>query len=237
MTKRTTTTEGAPKSASVAKGYQHYLVGSAAALDKAIISIGQRSKTLDNDVHNAAVGCIGRSLPHDQGGHLDAERARKLVAALSAGQSRLRLVAWFHKFSNIRITATTDAKTKAMTVKVRLLKPEHEDYIDVDLVKAHDTPFWALNDEATPTERQFDSAALARMLNNMVKAYTKAKDEGHVTLTGVEEKLVEDIVKKAKVQADRAAQIAKQAGAAVMKVAAEKHVDPLTVIEDVRKAG
>ncbi|WCD56030.1 hypothetical protein [Caulobacter phage BL198] len=252
MTKRTTTTENAPKTTSVAKGYGHYLVGSAAALDKAIISIGQRSKTLDLDIHNAAVGCIGRSLPTDQGGHLDAERARKLVAALSAGQSRLRVVAWFHHFSNIRITAATDAKTKVMTVKAKMVPPEVEqtnadgsktwvanpDYkTDVDLVKAHDTPFWKLNDEQTPDVRQFDSAALARMLDNLIKAHAKAKEAGHVSLLPVEEKLIEQLTKTAKTQKDRAAQIAKQAGQAVMKVAAEKHVDPLTVIEDVRKAG
>ncbi|ALF01635.1 hypothetical protein CPT_Percy1 [Caulobacter phage Percy] len=237
MAKRTTTpSDTAPKTTSGGKGYQQYLQGSAAALDKAIISIGQRSKTLDLDIHNAAVGCIGRSLPHDNGGHLDAERARKLVAALSAGQSRLRVVAWFHHFSNIRLTATTDAKTGALTVKVRLLKPEHDEYkADIDLTKAHDTPFWKLNAEASVEVKQFDSAALSRYLNNLVKAYAKAKEEGHVSLTPVEEKLVEGMVKTAKTQADRAAQVAKQAGAAVMKVAAEKHVDPLTVIENVRK--
>lgn len=226
--------------AAQAKAYEAYTKGTAAALDKAIVSIKARSAILDEAIHLAGVGCIGRSLPHEAGGHLDATRALKLVEALSPGQSRLRLVAWLHHFSNIRVTAVRDTNTKAMAFKVRMVKPGTDEFKELDasvLDKAMATPFWALNEEAAVEPKQFDSATLARMLENLVKAHAKAKEAGHVTLLTVEEKMVENLAKMAKTQKDRAAQVAKQAGAAVMKVAAEKHVDPLTVIENVRKAG
>ncbi|WCA46197.1 hypothetical protein [Caulobacter phage DCM] len=238
------TKQAAPKT-EAKHGYEHFMAGSAAALDNAILSISKRSVSLDQDTHLAAVGCIGRSLPHGEGGHLDAERARRLIEAMSAGQSRNRVVAWFTHFSNIRITSTKDAETKAISYKARLVPREvkgpdgktmipNPDYkTGVSLEAAFKTPFWVLNEEAQVEPKSFDTLALARMLNNVVKAYAKAREEDRVVLTAVEVKLLESLEKTAKVQTGRADQMAKRAGAAVMKAAGEQHVDPLTVIDKI----
>lgn len=197
-----------------------------------IRKVGSSSKALDKLIHEVAVATLIHSLPHRVGGHLDASKAGALLKAMTAGQSRLRVVAWFHEFSNIRITTEKDAATKDITFKVSLVKPGASGYKDVDeamVVKANDTPFWALNQEREPTPVVIDDVKLAKMLASLVGQINKARDAGNLNLTPMAMNMVTSLTKQAETATKRANGLVQQVGQKVIHKAAEQHVDPLTI--------
>lgn len=197
-----------------------------------IRKVGTNSKALDQLIHKTAVATFIHSLPHSVGGHLDANKAGLLLKAMTKGQSRLRLVAWFEHFTNIRVTTDKDEKTKDITFKVSLVKPGSSGYKDVTeamVVKANDTPFWALNQEREPTPVVIDDVKLAKMLASLVGQIKKARDAGNLNLTPMGINMVTSLTKTAETADKRAKGLVQHVGTKALAKAAEKHVDPLTI--------
>lgn len=139
--------------------------------------IGTNSKALDQLIHATGVAIIIQSLPMDQGGHLDCSKAIRFVQALSAGQSRNRVVAWLHDFSNIRVAFSEETWT------ARLIKPGQNGYKDVDPIAADKTPFWDHTKEGNPIPKTMDDAALARRIAGLLHSIEQASEKGTLALT------------------------------------------------------
>jgi hypothetical protein len=145
------------------------------AFVKAVASIGTRGKNLDRDTHAAAISALIASLPAGMGGHLNATPALQLCQAMSAGQARNKVIAWFAEFSNIRITVS---KQKDGTFKwlAKNRNHEHDEYLPVTeaiVMRAINTPFWALNPEPDMTE-----VDVSKLIANAIKAITRAQANG-----------------------------------------------------------
>jgi hypothetical protein len=145
------------------------------AFKKAVVSIGTRGKNLDRDTHAAAVAALIASLPAAMGGHLNATPALQLVQAMSAGQARNKVIAWFTYFSNIRITV---AKQKDGSFKwsVRNNGPTHDDFLPVDealVMEAIKLPFWDLTPE--PDVAEVD---VSKLIAAAIKKITAAAAAG-----------------------------------------------------------
>ena len=146
------------------------------AFKAAVKSIGTRGKNLDRDTHAAAVAALIASLPAAMGGHLNATPALQLCQAMSAGQARNKVIAWFTYFSNIRITV---AKQKDGSFKwsVRNNGPTHEDFLSVDealVMEAIKLPFWDLTPEPDMAEVDV-SKLIALAIKKIVKAQADGK--------------------------------------------------------------
>lgn len=204
------------------------LAMSAAQITANIKGVGAKSKALDTLIHKTGVAVIISSMPLAEGGHNDAGKALKLVQAMSEGQSRKRVAAWFERYSNIRVTAKV-MEDGSLAWMLRLIKPSDKAYKAADPVAANATPFWKLNVEADVTPVVIDSARFASMLANMIKQLDKARDEKRLNLTPVELNEVEALRKRAQDATKRAERLVHQAGAAIVQRAAKAHVDPLVL--------
>lgn len=132
-----------------------YSAGKVGALSK---SLAKRGKAYDADIHAAAVAAIYISMPLADGGTLNGEPARQLIASIGKSSRAMTLKDWFAAFSNIRLTLKDGAWT------VKMLGPDKEGYKPAQPVKAFDKPFWSV-EEQTRGAQAFDFAgAMARLL-------------------------------------------------------------------------
>jgi hypothetical protein len=204
-----------------AASYAH-LALSGKALSANIRKVGTSGKAFDKLVHTTAIACLIHSLPEDKGGHLNATAALNLVKAMPPGSQRGMLVAWFRKFSNVRITANKDEKTGDISFAARLVKPEQQDFNDkVDPNKANLTPFYDVQEDRNLTPFMFTEDYLARALGGIVKRFDDASTEGRIdpNLPDADKKVIEAIRNLSEAVAKRAekakqdAEKAKQAAA------------------------
>jgi hypothetical protein len=142
---------------------------------KAVVSIGTRGKNLDRDTHAAAVAALIASLPADMGGHLNATPALQLCQAMSAGQARNKVIAWFTYFSNIRITVSKQ-KDGSFKWGCKNLGPNADAYLPVDealVMAAIKLPFYDLNPE--PDMAEVD---VSKLIAAAIKKITAAAAAG-----------------------------------------------------------
>ena len=157
------------------------------AFKAAVKSIGTRGKNLDRDTHAAAVAALIASLPAAMGGHLNATPALQLCQAMSAGQARNKVIAWFAEFSNIRITV---AKQRDGSFKwsAKNRNHEHEAYLPVTeaiVMRAIKVPFWDLNPE--PDMAEVD---VSKLIAAAIKKITAAAAAGKLKMDPANEQRI-----------------------------------------------
>lgn len=145
------------------------------AFAKAVVSIGTRGKNLDRDTHAAAVAALIASLPEAMGGHLNATPALQLCQAMSAGQARNKVIAWFTEFSNVRITVSKQ-KDGSFKWSAKNRNHEHEAYLPVTeaiVMRAIKVPFWDLSPEPDMVE-----VDVSKLIAAAIKKITAAAAAG-----------------------------------------------------------
>lgn len=137
------------------------------AVASATGAIGRAGAKLDTQIHATAVACIVASLPHEEGGYLNAEPARQLLNAMPKGSRAKALAAWFEAFSNVRLRR----EEKGWTVK--MVGPANKMYVKADPDAAMAKPFWSVEEQGTDPKAFTLGAALASLLR---KAEAAAKE-------------------------------------------------------------
>jgi hypothetical protein len=132
-------------------------------VDAEIKWIGGTGKKMDGSIHATAVACIYLSMPHLDGGHNCAIRAERLVNAMPKGSRVKALVAWFTRFSNIRLIRQEDGSYKGA-----VLKPTAKDYKDADPQTALTKPFYSV-EEKDVDPAAFDDQAFAKAVAALIK--------------------------------------------------------------------
>ena len=135
------------------------LVG-ATAINKAIDSIAKRGKTLDTDLHNAALSCLEHAIKHG-----DITLAERLVGAMPQQARKNAMRDWFINYGPFAY----NAKNKKFTFKAK----EGEVY---NVAEAAQTPFWEFKPEPEYVPFNVDKAILALV----TKAENAVKEHGVV---------------------------------------------------------
>ncbi|WNV48137.1 hypothetical protein Ql52_gp001 [Caulobacter phage Quill_5.2] len=227
----------ATKNISAVPAYSH-LAMSADVLKKNLAKVKASSKAFDALVHKTAVACLIQALPEDMGGHNNATPFRDLMNGLSDGSSRLRVKEWAEAHSNVRINTIRDKAGKITGFGATMRKAEDATFITLDklgglVLKANDTPFWAFSQESTPEPLVITEDVFARRLAGLLKALDKAKQEDRLNISAAALTQVEALRKVSEAATKRAERLKEQAGNAVVKAAAKKHVPVQTIIENV----
>lgn len=175
-----------------------HLAMSSDIIGKNVKAIARTGQAFDKLVHETGVAIIIASMPHAEGGHLDAGKALDYIKALPPGASRNRVVAWMHEFSNIRFTATRQPD-KSFKFGMKLLKMGDDEYRTARPVEAYDQPHWDLNQEGAPVPIIFDQRAFDRMLSSMISRADKAIAAGTLALPA---KDLEALARMRRVQAE-----------------------------------
>ncbi len=152
----------------------HAMTGKKTA--NAITGIAKTASTIGDRIHAVQVAILLQSLPHAEGGHLDASKALPLAQALGKSLPRNKIVGWFHDFTNIRITVTT--KEGQSTWAMKLLGPKDNGYRELtsaDVKEAIAKPYWANMPE--PDLRPLDAQAQVKALLNRLKT-ARSGEEG-----------------------------------------------------------
>lgn len=145
--------------------------------------IAEATASVDARIHAAGVALIIASMPKAEfGGNYNIAGALDFIKAISAGQSRNRIVAWVHKFSNIRLSA---AKQDDGTFKfsAKLLKLTDGDYGVADPIAADASPFWKAFNEGDAVDVAFTTMSLQQSLASILRRVAKAKDANKLDLT------------------------------------------------------
>lgn len=131
------------------------ILDGAKAIEKAIVSIASRGKTLERDIHKAAVSCLNHADLHG-----DITLANKLVEAVPTMSRKNALRDWFMAFGKFGY----DAQNKALSYAkggVTLL----DDAIE--------TPFWAFKPEA-----EYVPFDITKAVTQLIQRAEKAVERG-----------------------------------------------------------
>lgn len=136
------------------------------------LSIGNRGRALDADIHAAAYACLHFAMPKgvSASGAGNCEPARFLVASMSKGLRQKSLVDWFAAHSNIRLRQ--DKKTGAWACG--LAKNDAATFVEADELMALAAKAWGMPfftpEEKTSGAKAFDlGAAMAALLARAAK--------------------------------------------------------------------
>jgi len=141
-------------------------------IDKNIKTITTNAAKLNVLIHQTAMLIMGHAKEHG-----DCSRALTLVNAMPASMRRTMLVAWFDKYSPIRVVQTNN--------RVGILKATAKNYVEWNLEGADAEPFYELA-EAIPEKPALDFAALVEMVKRLGKTIEKKIDDGAVVDTDIE---------------------------------------------------
>jgi len=150
--------------AKVAKSVAFKALDGATAINSAIASIAKRGKSLDKDVHIAAVSCLIHADKHG-----DVTLATRLVEALPSQARKNPLRDWFLAYGKFGY----DQKNKAFTYNADTETLTQE---------AMETPFWEFKPEAVYVPFDINEA-----LNKIIAKAEKAMNNGdNVDVTKLE---------------------------------------------------
>ena len=135
---------------------------------------------------NVLIHDVGMMILEHAREHGDCTRALALVKAMPASHRRTMLVAWFDKYSPIRVILSND--------KVGMLKDSAKGFVAFNLDGAAAEPFYLIA-EATPEAKPFDLAAMIRFVEQTAKRIEKQVEEGRVSEQDVPtaQRLIEQI--------------------------------------------
>jgi hypothetical protein len=134
-----------------------------------IKSIAGRSKTLDIDIHAAAIGAL-----HTAAIHGDTSIAERITNALGKAARAKTLAAWFAHYSNVRLTF--DKKLGHFTGKLCVADERMDEVALMDKAAlALTRPFWDVEEKVQAGA--FDDASFAKAVQALIKraAHENAK--------------------------------------------------------------
>ena len=141
-------------------------------IDKNIKTITTNAAKLNVLIHETAMLIMSHAKEHG-----DCSRALTLVNAMPASMRRTMLVAWFDKYSPIRVVQTNN--------RVGILKATAKNYVEWNLEGAEAEPFYELA-EAIPEKPALDFNALVEMVKRLGKTIEKKIEDGGVVDTDIE---------------------------------------------------
>jgi hypothetical protein len=149
---------------------------------KRVVSIKKRGKTLQSDIHTVLMAALASSVPHAEGGHLNATPFLQVMAALPDAVRASDVRSWIERHSNARITVKKTEAGKSLGIS--LLAPTHDDYKAVDFGAANAHPFYELIKKASD-EAMLDDDGFARRLAALIKTADKAIEHDALNLSPV----------------------------------------------------
>lgn len=135
-------------------------------IDSNIKRIVTNAAKLNVLIHETALLVLGHAAEHG-----DCTRALALVKAMPASHRRTMLIAWFDKYSPIRVILAND--------KVGMLKDTAKGFVAFNVEGATAEPFYAIA-EATPEKPPFDLNAMLKFIESAAKRVQTQIDEGRV---------------------------------------------------------
>lgn len=141
------------------------------AIDSNIALVRTTGDAFNNLVQETGIMILEHAQKHG-----DCTRALTLVKAMPASIRRTILVAWFSKYSPIRVVEKND--------KVGLLKEGTKNYTPFDIEGAKAEPWHALA-EATPEEKVYTFEMLLEMAARLGKTIQKKVDDGKVEVSDI----------------------------------------------------
>jgi len=141
-------------------------------IDKNIKTITTNAAKLNILIHDTAMLIMSHAKEHG-----DCSRALTLANAMPASMRRTMLVAWFDKYSPIRVIQANN--------KVGILKPTAKTYVEWNLEGAAAEPFYELA-EAVPEKPALDFNALMQMVQRLSKQIEKKIEEGAIVDEDIE---------------------------------------------------
>lgn len=151
------------------------LYGSAAEIDKAILSIKGRGVKLDADIQKAALSIIKHV---DQ--HSDTTIADRLFNAMPAGSRRLALAEYLVAFGKMRTLKNDSPDDKARLALGHVFAFDKERKTDME--EAVKTPWYEMRKEPDVAEVFDVQAAVAALLKRAAKAKEKGVRIEHAEL-------------------------------------------------------
>ena len=136
------------------------LITGSASITKAVESIARRGKSLDNDIHRAAVSLIAHVRDHG-----DTTLVVSLIKAMPRGSRVKGLVEWFNEFSPMTIEVTK----AGVAVELDKKRTSADSKID----EAIETPWYAFKKETAKAEVTLES-----LIEKFEKAIVKLAKEG-----------------------------------------------------------
>lgn len=144
-------------------------------IDKNIKTITTNAAKLNRLIHDTGMMIMRHAQEHG-----DCTRALTLVRAMPASMRRTMLVAWFDKYSPIRVLLSDKNSDR-----VGILKKDAKNYVEWNLEGAEAEPFYEIA-EATPEKPALDFEALLAMVQRLAKQIDKKVEEGAVLDKDVE---------------------------------------------------
>lgn len=141
-------------------------------IDKNIKTITTNAAKLNKLIHETAMLIMSHAKEHG-----DCSRALTLANAMPASMRRTMLVAWFEKYSPVRIVQANN--------RVGILKATAKNYVEWNLEGAAEEPFYDLA-ETIPEKAALDFQALLVMVQKLSKTIEKKIEDGGVVDSDVE---------------------------------------------------
>jgi len=135
-------------------------------IDKNLRTITTNASKLNGLIHDTGMLILAHAMEHG-----DCTRALSLVKAMPASMRKTMLVAWFEKYSPIRVIEANG--------KVGMLKDSAKGFVPFNLEGAAAEPFYVIA-ERTPEAKPFDLAAMMKFVEATVKRIEKNVTEGNV---------------------------------------------------------
>lgn len=128
-------------------------------------------------IHDTGMMIVKHAAPEALGGHGDCDTALWLAKAMPASMRRTMLLAWFEKYTPIRVKLG-DSEKVGFDPRYKKLSPE--DKVGAwDIEGASNEPFYVIA-EKTPEEKPMDFAALMKLVEGLTKKIDKAIEDGKV---------------------------------------------------------
>ena len=157
------------------------------AIDSRIGDVKRLGTEYNQFIHETAMMIVRHAAPKeldDCQGSGDCTRAVKLVRAMPASMRRTTLIAWFAKYTPIRIKLSDNGDKCEFDPKYKKLA-KAEKLLQWDVPGAAEEPFYDVA-EATPEEKTYDFLALMKMVERLSKQIEKKIEDGAVPEADVE---------------------------------------------------
>lgn len=141
-------------------------------IDRNIKTITTNGDKLNKLIHETAMLIMAHAKEHG-----DCSRALTLANAMPASMRRTMLVAWFDKYSPVRIVMANN--------RVGILKKDAKKYVEWNLEGADAEPFYEMA-EAIPEKEPLDFNALMQMVARLSKQIEKKVENGEVVERDIE---------------------------------------------------
>jgi len=150
------------------------VVTSLKAIDKNIALVATNANKLNSLIHTTALAIFDHAKEHG-----DCTRALALVKAMPASMRRTMLIQWFSDYSPITVKLASGKSPEAVGLN------RGKNANDWNRPAAVATPFYDLA-EQNPEDKEYDLAALIKMVQAISKRIGKKIDDGKVAANDID---------------------------------------------------